>query len=139
MGAAAFALLADARRAGDAPTASRRLCVELHGNQLVYNVPSLLRLRAPIGPVVGANLDPSHLMWMGADPIAAIDALGDAILHVHAKDTFLNKPRQATTSLLENGPQADVPRALLEVHHARLRPRRKLVAGFLLPAAHGRL
>ncbi len=86
-----------------------RLAVELHGNQLVYNVPSLLRLRQEVGPVVGANLDPSHLLWMGADPIAAIDALGDAISHVHAKDTFLNKPRQATTSLLENGPLADVP------------------------------
>ena len=87
----------------------RHLCVELHGNQLVYNVPSLLRLRQAVGPVVGANLDPSHLMWMGANPIAAIDALGDAIFHVHAKDTFLNKPRQATTSLLENGPLTDVP------------------------------
>jgi sugar phosphate isomerase/epimerase len=86
----------------------RRLAVELHGNQLVYNVPSLLRLREVIGPVVGANLDPSHLMWMGADPIAAIDALGDAVFHVHAKDTFLNKPRQATTSLLENGGLTDV-------------------------------
>ncbi len=85
-----------------------RLAVELHGNQLVYNVPSLLRLRAAIGPTVGANLDPSHLMWMGADPIAAIDALGDAIFHVHAKDTFLNRPRQATTSLLENGPLTDI-------------------------------
>ena len=87
----------------------KELAVELHGNQLVYNVPSLLRLRAAIGPVVGANLDPSHLMWMGADPITAVDALGDAIHHVHAKDTFLNKPRQATTSLLETGSLTDVP------------------------------
>jgi len=86
-----------------------KLCVELHGNQLVYNVPTLLRLRREIGAVVGANLDPSHLMWMGADPLAAIDALGDAILHVHAKDTFLNAPRQATTSLLENGSLTDIP------------------------------
>ena len=85
-----------------------RLAVELHGNQLVYNVPSLLRLRQEVGPVVGANLDPSHLLWMGADPIAAIDALGDAVSHVHAKDTFLNRPRQATTSLLENGSLTDV-------------------------------
>jgi sugar phosphate isomerase/epimerase len=80
-----------------------RFAVELHGNQLVYNVPALLRLRGEIGPMVGANLDPSHLMWMGADPLAAIDALGTAIHHVHAKDTYLNRPVQATTSLLENG------------------------------------
>ena len=98
-----------------------KLCVEIHGNQLVYNVPALLRLRAAIGPIVGANLDPSHLMWMGADPIAAVDALGDAILHCHAKDTFLNSRVQATTSLLENGPLTDIPARVLELYHARLR------------------
>lgn len=86
-----------------------KLCVELHGNQLVYNVPSLLRLRQEIGPVVCANLDPSHLMWMGADPHAAVDALGGAIHHVHAKDTYLNKAKQATTGLLENGSLVDIP------------------------------
>lgn len=80
-----------------------RLAVEMHGNQLVYNVPTLLRLRSEIGPVVGANLDPSHLMWMGADPMAAIDALGPAIHHTHAKDAFINTPVAATTSRLENG------------------------------------
>ncbi|MCB8882439.1 sugar phosphate isomerase/epimerase [Acidisoma cellulosilytica] len=86
----------------------KKLCVEIHGNQLVYNVPALLRLRQEIGPIVGANLDPSHLMWMGADPLAAVDALGEAILHCHAKDTYLNKPRQAVTSLLENGSLTDI-------------------------------
>jgi sugar phosphate isomerase/epimerase len=87
----------------------KKLAVELHGNQLVYNVPSLLRLRKEIGPIVGANFDPSHLMWMGADPLAAIDALGSAILHTHAKDTFINKPVCAITSRLENGPLMDIP------------------------------
>ncbi len=86
-----------------------RIALELHGNQCVYNVPSLLKLRAAIGPVIGANLDPSHLFWMGADPLAAAQALGDALYHVHAKDTFLNAPVQATTSLLENGSLMDIP------------------------------
>jgi sugar phosphate isomerase/epimerase len=86
-----------------------RIALELHGNQCVYNVPSMLRLREEVGPVVGANLDPSHLFWMGADPYSAIDALGEAIYHVHAKDTVLNKPVQATTSLLENGSLTDIP------------------------------
>ena len=45
-----------------------RVALELHGSQCVYNVPSLLKLRTAIGPVVGTNLDPSHLFWMGADP-----------------------------------------------------------------------
>lgn len=86
-----------------------RIALELHGNQCVYNVPSLLRLRQMVGPTIGANLDPSHLFWMGADPLAAAKALGEAVYHVHAKDTFLNAPRQATTSLLENGSLIDIP------------------------------
>lgn len=86
-----------------------RIALELHANQCVYNVPSLLKLRAAIGPVIGANLDPSHLFWMGADPLVAAEALGGAIHHVHAKDTMLNAPRQATTGLLENGPLLDIP------------------------------
>ena len=85
------------------------IALELHGNQVVYNVPSLLKLRAAVGPVVGANLDPSHLFWMGADPLIAAQALGDAVYHVHAKDTFLNAPQQATTGLLENGSLTDIP------------------------------
>ena len=89
-------------------TGVKRFAVELHGNQLVYNVPSLLRLRQAIGPIVGANLDPSHLFWMGADPLAAADALAGAIHHVHAKDTMLNRSVQATTSLLENGGLMDI-------------------------------
>ena len=86
-----------------------RIALELHGNQCVYNVPSLLKLRTAIGPVIGANLDPSHLFWMGADPLAAAESLGEAVYHVHAKDTLLNAPVQATTSLLENGSLMDIP------------------------------
>lgn len=42
-----------------------QIALEMHGNQCVYNVPSLLKLREAVGPVIGANLDPSHLFWMG--------------------------------------------------------------------------
>jgi len=86
-----------------------KIALELHGNQCVYNVPSLLKLRDMVGPLVGANLDPSHLFCMGADPLAAAQALGAALYHVHAKDTLLNAPVQATTSMLENGGLMDVP------------------------------
>jgi sugar phosphate isomerase/epimerase len=86
-----------------------QIALELHANQLVSNVPALLRLRDAVGPIIGANLDPSHLFWMGADPLAAATALGPAIHHVHAKDTFLNAPVQATHGLLENGSLTDIP------------------------------
>jgi sugar phosphate isomerase/epimerase len=78
-------LVSEAQAAGIA-----RICLELHGQQNVYNVATLMRLRQAVGPVVGANLDPSHLFWMGADPLAAVPALGPAIYHVHAKDTRIN-------------------------------------------------
>lgn len=81
-----------------------RLALELHGGQLVYNVPSFFRLREAVGETVGVNYDPSHLMWMGADPLAAIDALGEAIFHVHAKDAMISERNRATNSLLDTLP-----------------------------------
>lgn len=61
-----------------------RLCVENHGRQCVYNPESYFRLREAIGPTVGMNFDPSHLIWMGGDPVSAIRALGvENIYHFH--------------------------------------------------------
>ena len=78
-----------------------KLCIELHGQQNVYNVHTLLRLRDEVGMTVGANYDLSHLMWMGADPIAAIRALGPAIYHVHAKDARLDPTICGINSAIE--------------------------------------
>ena len=62
-----------------------RIALENHGMQLVYNPETLLRLREAVGPMVGMNLDPSHLFWMGGDPIEAARVLGEhgAIYHIH--------------------------------------------------------
>ncbi len=68
----------------------RKLCLELHGHQNVYSVETFERLRNAVGDTVGVNFDPSHLMWMGADPLKAIAALDGAIYHVHAKDTRID-------------------------------------------------
>jgi sugar phosphate isomerase/epimerase len=81
-----------------------RIAVEMHGHQLVFSPRTLMRLRDAIGPIVGANLDPSHAMWMGGDPIRSVDFLGDAIHHVHAKDTYLDAYVLAVAGRLENGP-----------------------------------
>jgi sugar phosphate isomerase/epimerase len=82
----------------------RRLCLELHGQQCVYNVESFFRLREAVGPTVGVNFDPSHLFWMGADPLAAIRALGDAIYHVHAKDVRIEPANAGRNGLLDAKP-----------------------------------
>jgi sugar phosphate isomerase/epimerase len=78
-----------------------KLCLELHGQQNVYNVETLFRLRDAVGPVVGANYDPSHLFWMGADPLAATRVLAPAIYHVHAKDTRIDPVTASVNSLID--------------------------------------
>ena len=92
-------LVAEARAAG-----VTRLCLELHGQQNVYNVETLFRLRDAVGDVVGANFDPSHLFWMGADPLAATRALGTAIYHVHAKDTRVDRAMASVNGLIDTKP-----------------------------------
>lgn len=49
-----------------------KVCIELHGQQLAYNLPSFRKLREITGPVLGLNLDPSHILWMGGDPLEFI-------------------------------------------------------------------
>ena len=56
------------------------------------------------GATVGANLDPSHLMWMGADPLAAARALGDAIYYIHAKDTRVDPVIAGINGVIETTP-----------------------------------
>lgn len=68
-----------------------KIALENHGFQLVYNPETLFKLRNHVGKMVGMNLDPGHLFWMGGDPIAAVRSLGDAIYHIHAKDARAEK------------------------------------------------
>jgi sugar phosphate isomerase/epimerase len=84
-----------------------KLCLELHGYQNVYNVATLQRLRDAVGDTVGANLDPSHLLWMGADPLAAAHALGDAIYYVHAKDTRIDPVNAGINGVIDTTPGSD--------------------------------
>ena len=80
-----------------------KLCVEPHAHQLVYNAETLLALREAAGPAVGVNFDPSHLFWMGGDPLVALGALEGCLFHVHAKDTRIEDAARRNT-LLETKP-----------------------------------
>lgn len=77
------------------------LALEPHGCQLVHDVENFCRLREACGGdrTIGFNLDPSHLFWMGADPIAVARVLGDAIYHVHVKDVRIEQPAAVNTLL----------------------------------------
>ncbi len=77
------------------------IAFEMHPGFCVYNPETLLKLRAAVGDVIGANFDPSHLIWQGIDPVAAIRALKGAIYHVHAKDTKIDKYNTAVNGVLD--------------------------------------
>ena len=83
-----------------------QIALENHGMQLVYNPETLLRLREAIGPMVGMNLDPSHLFWMGGDPIEAARVLGEhgAIYHLHGKDSRPERRLSGPNGLLDTKP-----------------------------------
>ncbi len=85
-----------------------KLAFEMHPGFVVYNPATLLRLREAVGPVIGANYDPSHLFWQGIDPVASIRALQGAIYHVHAKDTYTDPANIAVNGILDTTPYSKV-------------------------------
>lgn len=89
-----------AREAADAGVT--RIAFELHPLHLVYNVPTLLRMRDEVGPIIGMNLDPSHLFWQQMDPLAIVRKYGDAVYHVHLKDTQLVADQVAYAGVLDH-------------------------------------
>jgi sugar phosphate isomerase/epimerase len=78
-----------------------KIAIEMHPGFVVYSPETMLKLRAIAGPTVGCNYDPSHMFWQGIEPIAAIRVLGDAILHVHAKDTQMYPSNLPKTGVLD--------------------------------------
>jgi sugar phosphate isomerase/epimerase len=78
-----------------------KVALEAHPGFIVYNVETMLRLRAETGKNIGINFDPSHLFWQGVDVPSAIRALGDAIFHVHAKDVALDRQNVAVNGVID--------------------------------------
>ncbi|MDR1621199.1 MAG: sugar phosphate isomerase/epimerase [Synergistaceae bacterium] len=67
-----------------------KIAFEMHPGFCVSNPETLLRLRENCGEFIGANFDPSHLIWHGIDCPSAIHALAGCIFHFHAKDTLVD-------------------------------------------------
>ncbi|MBO5219963.1 MAG: sugar phosphate isomerase/epimerase [Clostridia bacterium] len=78
-----------------------KIALEMHPGFCDYNPETLLKLRAAVGPTIGANFDPSHLIWQGIDPVAAIRELEGAIYHFHAKDTKVDQINTAKNGVLD--------------------------------------
>lgn len=86
----------------------QKIAFEMHPGFCVYNPRTLLKIRSLVGPIIGANIDPSHLFWQGIDPCEAIKYLGDAIYHFHAKDTKIDATNTAVNGVLDTQSYADV-------------------------------
>lgn len=79
----------------------KKIAFEMHPGFCVYNPETLLRLREAVGDIIGANFDPSHLIWQGIDPVAALRELKGAVYHFHAKDTRVDKYNTAVNGVLD--------------------------------------
>ncbi|MDR1349280.1 MAG: sugar phosphate isomerase/epimerase [Zoogloeaceae bacterium] len=84
-----------------------QIAIEPFPGTLVWSAGTLLKLRQAVGPIIGANLDPSHLMILGADPIAAARALKGCIYHVHGKDARIERGLADVDGLPEPLPVTD--------------------------------
>jgi len=84
-----------------------KIALEMHPGFVVYNPETLLKLRKAAGTEIGANFDPSHLIWQQIDPCAAVRALQGAIWHVHAKDTDVQDWNAKVNGVLDTKHYAD--------------------------------
>ncbi|HEY7032259.1 MAG TPA: sugar phosphate isomerase/epimerase [Thermomicrobiales bacterium] len=89
-----------------------RVAIELHPGFVAYHTESFWRLREIGGDAIGVNFDPSHLFWQGMDPLVCVRELGDAIYHVHMKDTWLDQPNIRRNGVLDTKRYTD------EVHRS---------------------
>jgi sugar phosphate isomerase/epimerase len=73
-----------------ARAAGVRVAIEMHPHNLVFSPVTLEKLVELTGATnLGAEMDPSHLMWQGMDPVACIRRLGPRVFHAAAKDAML--------------------------------------------------
>lgn len=84
-----------------------KIALEMHPGFCVYNPESLMKLRSRVGDIIGANFDPSHLIWQGIDVVDAIRYLGKAIHHFHAKDTKIDARNTAINGVLDTKHYSD--------------------------------
>ena len=67
-----------------------RVAIEMHPHNLVFSPVTLRKLVDLIGAAsIGAEMDPSHLMWQGMDVVACIRWLGPLVFHAAAKDAMI--------------------------------------------------
>lgn len=77
-----------------------QIAIEIIPGTMVWSVETLLKLRDATDPMLGINLDPSHLIVMGDDPLRALRLLKDCIFHIHGKDARIKEETAGMGGLL---------------------------------------
>lgn len=97
--------------AGEARGYGVRIAFELHPTCLVYNLDTFERLCEGVGDckdVLGINMDPSHMMWMGGDGRELVRAAPASIFHVHLKDVVFHEGKRLVNGNLDYKRGADM-------------------------------
>ena len=81
-----------------------QIAIEEFPGTMVWSASTLIKLREAVDPMIGINLDPSHMIALGADPIAAARALKGCIFHVHGKDVRIERGIADVDGILEPRP-----------------------------------
>ena len=84
-----------------------RIGLEMFTGFVVYKPELLVKLRSAAGSNIGADLDPSHLIWQGIDPALAVEQLAGAIYHIHMKDVQINPLNKARNGVIDAKPFGD--------------------------------
>lgn len=97
-----------------------RFALKLHYGQSIYNTKTALRLMKEVKhPALGLNFDATHVGRVGDDPVAAIEALKDYIIHSHIRDTFIEQLKIAEPEYQIAGrgtvPLKDVVNKMVEI------------------------
>jgi sugar phosphate isomerase/epimerase len=80
-----------------------KVALELHPQNLVFNVPSTYRFIEEVKAThVGVELDASHLYWQQMDPAAVVRELGGLVYHAAAKDVRINSENAKLVGVLDN-------------------------------------
>lgn len=89
-----------------------RIAFELHPTMMVYNLYTYQKLVNGVGDcldVLGINMDPSHMMWMGGDGREIVKAVPKQIFHVHLKDVVYHDENRLVNGNLDNKPGDQIP------------------------------
>jgi sugar phosphate isomerase/epimerase len=68
------------------------------------------RLFADLGPSIGLNYDPSHMIWQHMDYLAPLREFKDRLFHVHAKDVRLDIERLNDVGILAHPNEYHTPK-----------------------------